>query len=142
MGMLFTKKAMRISLSSLVFLQLLIILFFVDGFTWQYAYSLFVSVCGLFLVFHRVNYPILKVIENPIAHIRFEGDMMLVGDLTFKAHSIHKVAIDVLDGVGYFSLPYNQISAGNILQFNFPVQKMSTLKEHLRQGLSDVQFIN
>ncbi|WP_444891492.1 hypothetical protein [Microbulbifer sp. DLAB2-AA] len=82
------------------------------------------------------------IIEDPVSHVRFDGEFILIGDHSIKRSEIRKVAIDSVKDRGYFSLPYNQISPGEIPEFIFPSSKFTSFRAHLQKEFdTNVEFI-
>ncbi|QFT53284.1 hypothetical protein [Microbulbifer sp. THAF38] len=83
-----------------------------------------------------------SIIDDPISYVRFDGEFMIIGDLSIKKSAIRKIAIDSVKDRGYFSLPYNQLSPGKIPEFVFPSNKVISFCEYLKQEFpSNVEFI-
>ncbi|WP_444899214.1 hypothetical protein ACJJIX_09525 [Microbulbifer sp. VAAC004] len=82
------------------------------------------------------------IIEDPVSHVRFDGEFIFIGDHSIKRSEIRKVAIDSVKDRGYFSLPYNQISPGEIPEFIFPSSKFTSFRAHLQKEFdTNVEFI-
>ncbi|WP_444883588.1 hypothetical protein [Microbulbifer sp. PSTR4-B] len=82
------------------------------------------------------------IIEDPVSYVRFDGEFILIGDHSIKRSEIRKVAVDSVKDRGYFSLPYNQISPGEIPEFTFPSSKITSFRAHLQKEFdTNVEFI-
>ncbi|WP_444887866.1 hypothetical protein [Microbulbifer sp. JMSA008] len=82
------------------------------------------------------------IIEDPVSYVRFDGEFIFIGDHSIKRSEIRKVAVDSVKDRGYFSLPYNQISPGEIPEFTFPSSKITSFRAHLQKKFdTNVEFI-
>ncbi|WP_444938247.1 hypothetical protein [Microbulbifer sp. JMSA002] len=82
------------------------------------------------------------IIEDPVSYVRFDGEFIFIGDHSIKRSEIRKVAVDSVKDRGYFSLPYNQISPGEIPEFTFPSSKIISFRAHLQKEFdTNVEFI-
>ncbi|WP_017218359.1 hypothetical protein [Pseudoalteromonas sp. NJ631] len=96
------------------------------------------NICLLPLIL-RKHAPL--TVKDPIEYVKFNEVVLLMGELKIPTSKIKKVALDVLGEDAYFSLPYNQISPGQIPSFVFPAVKIATFKSYLMDNLSEIEFI-
>ncbi len=86
--------------------------------------------------------PVINMIKQPLDHIQFNNNEMKIGDACcIKVARIRKVALSHDELCGYFSLPYNPISPGVVVNFIFPPDKFAEVKAFLQHELGDVEFI-
>ncbi|MEQ2354956.1 hypothetical protein [Pseudoalteromonas piscicida] len=96
------------------------------------------NICLLPLILRK--YAALKV-KDPVEFVKFNEDILLMGELKIPTSKIKKVALDIVGDDAYFSLPYNQISPGEIPSFVFPAVNIATFKSYLMDNLSEIEFI-
>ena len=82
-----------------------------------------------------------KLVDNPVAHIQFIDDQIVVGDTSLAISKIRKVALDKDDRCGYFSLPFNHIKPGVFPNFIFSLEQFDCLNEHLKRGLPNAEIV-
>ncbi|MGO4892936.1 hypothetical protein [Flavobacterium sp. W21_SRS_FM6] len=86
----------------------------------------------------NTHYP--NMVENPLRYVRFENNLLWIGDTSVNAREVQKIALDSAGKLGYCSLPFNQESGG-VPQFSFPAEDIERLRAHFKQVLANVEFI-
>lgn len=82
-----------------------------------------------------------KLVDDPVAHIQFIDDQIVVGETSLPISKIRKVALDKDERYGYFSLPFNHIKPGVFPNFIFSPERFDSLNMHLKQGLPHAEIV-
>jgi hypothetical protein len=96
------------------------------------------SIC-IFPLILRKN-TLLRV-KDPMDYVKFSEGSVIIGEIKISTPKIKKVALDIVEGDVYFSLPYNQISAGVTPSFIFPSSEVATFKRYLTDNLNEIEFV-
>lgn len=107
----------------------------------EFEFITFQLMFGLCFLFLPRSHAKPKLVDDPVAHIKFIDDQIVVGDTSLAISKIRKVALDKDDRCGYFSLPFNHIKPGVFPNFIFSPEQFDCLNEHLKRGLPHAEIV-
>ena len=78
------------------------------------------------------------VISDPSNYVRFNAELMQIGEAKIEIKKVQKVALDVVEQQVYFSLPFN---SNRLPTFVFAEEQLEDFKAHLAKGLGKIEYV-